>query len=82
MNLNKIGTDSRLFPTSGDVVRELIVEIELLQAKYTGELSQTQLDMIYVKCVRYWNDPVELYSEECHLILEFIYKLARYIGET
>ena len=77
MDTDKIKRDSFLFPTTGKVVRELVNEIERLQAKFTGDLTQSPLEMIRAKCEQYWNEPIELCSEEWHAILEFIHKLTR-----
>jgi len=78
MDTARIKRDSYLLPDpGGEVVRELIVEIERLSANFTGELTQPPLEKIRAKCEQYWNEPLELCSEEWHAILEFIHKLAR-----
>jgi len=77
LNIQKIKRDSFLYPTPSKVVRELVDEIERLQAEFTGELTQSPLEMIRAKCEQYWNEPLELCSEEWHAILEFIHRLAR-----
>lgn len=78
MDTDKIKRCSYLLPDpGGEVVRELIAEIERLQAKFTGELTQSPLEMIRAKCEQYWNEPTTLCHEEWHSILGFIHRLAR-----
>lgn len=78
MDIVKIKKCSYLLPDpGGKVVRELVVEIKRLQAVFTGESTQSPLEMIRAKCEQYWNDPTELCDEEWHSILEFIHRLAR-----
>ena len=78
MDVVRIKKCSYLLPDpGGEVVRELVVEIERLQAEFTGELTQSPLEMIRAKCEQYWNDPTVLCAEEWHSILAFIHQLVR-----
>lgn len=58
-------------------VKNLKEENKRLSAEFTGKLTQPPLEMIRAKCEQYWNVPNSLCPEEMHVILEFIYQLAR-----
>lgn len=78
LDIDEIKRCSPLLPEPGnEIVRELVNEIERLQVKFTGKLTQSPLELIRAKCEQYWNEPIELCSEEWHVILEYIHRLAR-----
>lgn len=61
----------------GKLVARKDAEIVRLQAKFTGEASQSPLEQIRAKCEQYWNEPCGVGAPELHRILEMIHQWAR-----